>query len=120
MRNHPLDRRSQMRTTGVLLFVVLAILAECVSCSSSSPASQIAQPASQPLLALQNAATPQITPTYDGSGQITEPSIRSFDSEWNGYRYWLVVQPYPYGEDAYENPSMLVSNVGPSWAAQTG
>jgi hypothetical protein len=80
----------------------------------------VPQPPAQLPIPLQNAAAPQVTPTYDGSGQVTEPSIRHFDSAWNGYQYWLVVQPYPNSDDSKENPSILVSNDGSSWTVPSG
>lgn len=70
--------------------------------------------------ALPNALLPQTTPTYDGSGQATEPSVHFFPDAWNGFRYWLVVNPYPYNEASKENPSILVSNDGASWRVPPG
>lgn len=37
--------------------------------------------------------------TYDGSNQAVHPDIIFFD-----FKYWLVVTPYPYGMEEYENP----------------
>ena len=109
------DARRRIRTSSILAFRILVILAGCTSCSYSAPASP-----PDPLIPLQNAAAPQTTPTYDGSGQTTEPSVHFFDSGWNGYQYWLIVQPYPNGDNSKENPSMLVSNDGSSWAVPPG
>ena len=69
---------------------------------------------------LANAATYQATPTYDGSGQVVHPGIVYFPSGWNGWKYWLVVTPYPGSNAVYENPSILVSNDGASWEVPTG
>ncbi len=69
---------------------------------------------------LANATTPQDTPTYDDSGQVVHPDIVYFANGWNGYRYWLVMEPYPFSQDSYENPSILVSNDGASWAPPPG
>lgn len=71
-----------------------------------------------PLLA--NAKQPLQTPTYDGSGQVVHPSIIDFFNEfginaWSGYRYWMVLTPYPYGQNRFENPSLYASNDGLSW-----
>ena len=74
----------------------------------------------QTAAALSNASTWQNTPTYDGSGQVVHPDIVYFPNGWNGYRYWLVLEPYPYSQDSYENPSILVSNNGASWAPPPG
>ena len=69
---------------------------------------------------LSNAETPQTTPTYDGSGQVVHPGIVYFPAGWHGYEYWLVVTPYPNGNIAYENPSILVSHDGVTWAPPPG
>jgi hypothetical protein len=95
------------------LAFVLTLLS--TSCSSSDP-----KPTSQNLTALANAATPQITPTYDGSGQVVEPSILFFPSGWNGFLYWLEVTPFPSSDASKENPSILVSNDGSSWQVPPG
>lgn len=41
--------------------------------------------------------------TYDGSGQVVHPDMTSF----NG-KNWMVVTPYPYGMEEYENPCSYV------------
>jgi hypothetical protein len=38
---------------------------------------------------LSNAATWQITLTYDGSGQVVHPDIAYFPDAWHGYKYWV-------------------------------
>ena len=40
---------------------------------------------------LTNAASPQGTQTYEGSGQVVHPGIVYFASPWHGWEYWLVV-----------------------------
>jgi hypothetical protein len=67
-----------------------------------------------------NAVTPLITPSYDDSGQATEPSIVHFPNGWNGYQYWMVFAPYPHSNDGYENPSILVSDNGTEWSVPPG
>ena len=69
---------------------------------------------------LENADTYQNTPTYDGSGQCTHPDIVYFPSGWHGYKYWMAMTPYPNGNDAYENPSILACNDGASWEVPPG
>ncbi|MBK8046687.1 MAG: DUF2341 domain-containing protein [Anaerolineales bacterium] len=69
---------------------------------------------------LANGSTWQQTPTYDGSGQVVNPDIAYFPNGWKGYRYWLTLEPYPASQDSYENPSVLVSNDGASWAPPPG
>ena len=70
--------------------------------------------------ALTNAATYQTLPTYEGSGQAIHPAIVYFANGWHGYRYWLAMTPLPNGNGVYQNPSILVSNDGATWAAPTG
>src|SRR3974390_1920496 len=70
--------------------------------------------------AMANAPAPQITPTYDGSGQVVHPGIVYFPSGWNGFNYWLAVEPYPYSNAVLENPSILVSNDGATWQVPPG
>ena len=55
------------------------------------------------------------TPTYDGSGQATHPDILFIPNGWNGYRYWMVMTPYPNSNDEFENPSVIVSNDNVYW-----
>lgn len=74
----------------------------------------------RPRSLLPNAIAPQLTPTYDGSGQVTEPSIRFFPGSWNSFKYWLVVNPFPENDSSKENPSILVSNDGASWQVPPG
>ena len=69
---------------------------------------------------LQNAQQPLRIPTYDGSGQVVHPSVIDFLNEygvvaWSGYRYWMVLTPYPYSQDQYENPSLYASHDGFTW-----
>lgn len=70
--------------------------------------------------ALTSAAYYQTTPTYDGSGQATSPDIVEFPLGWHGYKFWMAMTPYPGGKDAYENPSILVSNNGSNWVVPAG
>jgi hypothetical protein len=69
---------------------------------------------------LRNAPTPLITPTYDGSGQTTHPSIAYLPNGWHGFEYWLAITPYPNGNDRLENPSILASHDGLSWSVPPG
>lgn len=58
--------------------------------------------------------------TYDGSNQLTHPKVLYFPKEWNGYKYWMSMTPYPGGNDKYENPSIVVSNDGNTWSTPSG
>ena len=46
---------------------------------------------------------------------VVHPSILYFKNGWNGYKYWLAINPYPKTNSLYENPCMLVSNDGDNW-----
>ena len=59
-------------------------------------------------------------PTYDGSYQLTHPKVLYFPKGWNGYQYWMSMTPYPYENDDYENPSIVVSNDGTTWGIPAG
>lgn len=67
-----------------------------------------------------NAAAPQVTPTYDGSGQVVHPDVLYVPTGWNGYDYWLAVTPYPASNDDYENASILASHDGQNWVVPAG
>jgi hypothetical protein len=59
-------------------------------------------------------------PSYDGSNQVTHPKVLYFANGWHGYRYWMSMTPYPYTDDDYENPSIVVSNDGNNWSVPAG
>ncbi|KGM98965.1 hypothetical protein Z969_10865 [Clostridium novyi A str. 4570] len=63
-------------------------------------------------LNVRNAPRPLYTPTYDGSNQAVHPKVLYFKNGWNGYKYWMGLTPYPFSNDDYENPQILVSNDG--------
>lgn len=90
----------------------IAILATAVPGRSSRASGQIAT----------NAASPLTTPTYDGSGQATHPDVYDFGSgnTWNGARYWMAMTPYPAADSTKENPSILQSADGTTWAVPVG
>lgn len=70
-----------------------------------------------------NALTPLTTPTYDGSGEATHPDVIDFGSDAaspTGQRYVMVLTPYPAGNDAYENPSLLHSSDNVTWTVPDG
>jgi hypothetical protein len=58
--------------------------------------------------------------TYEGSGQSVHPDVVHFPSPWQGWGYWMVMTPYPKGDEAFENPSILVSHDGLLWQAPAG
>ena len=67
-----------------------------------------------------NAPTYLTIPTYDGSNELVHPDIYYNATGWNGYKYWMVMTPYPLGNNAYENPSIVVSNDGDIWEVPSG
>jgi hypothetical protein len=95
------------------LFGTLALLA--TGCAGSRL--QVPDP---PAVPLRNAQSFLMIPTYDGSGQVTEPDVVSFDLAWHGFKYWMAFSPYPRGDASKENPSIAVSNDGISWEVPAG
>lgn len=75
-----------------------------------------AAPASLPY----DSITVCVTPTYDGSGNVTHPSVVDMGRRWNGYRWWLADTPYPNKDPAYENPSIWGSNDRVNWEVPPG
>jgi hypothetical protein len=73
-----------------------------------------------PAVPLKNAQTFLVIPTYDGSGQATEPDVVSFGLPWHGFKYWMTFSPYPLGDASKENPSIAASNDGASWEIVPG
>ena len=69
-----------------------------------------------------NAAAALTTPTYDTSGQAVHPDVydAGVGNTWNGHRYWMALSPFPSANSAYENPSILVSADGLTWAEPVG
>jgi len=63
------------------------------------------------------------TPTYDGSGQAVHPDVVYFPEGWGSpdpYHYYMMMTPYPDGDENYENPSLLVSDDGLLWQVPPG
>lgn len=72
-----------------------------------------------------NAPTVAVTPTADGSGQVVHPSVIDFQTQhgmtnWNGYRYWMGITGFKGESDTYENPHILASHDGYTWAPPPG
>jgi len=59
-------------------------------------------------------------PTYENSGQIVHPHVLFFDEKFMGFHYIMVMTPYPYSNNAYENPSILGSQDGIIWEVPEG
>lgn len=65
-----------------------------------------------------NATYPLFIPTYDGSNQITHPSLIYFPDKFGGFHYWLAATPYPNMNDFYENPCVFASNDLLNWTSK--
>ena len=59
-------------------------------------------------------------PTYEGSGQAVHPDVVRFPTAWQGWEYWMAMTPFPRGNEAFENPSILVSHDGLRWQVPAG
>ena len=59
-------------------------------------------------------------PTYEGSGQVVHPQVLFFEEKFMGYHYIMVVTPYPFSDNSYENPSILGSQNGFDWEVPHG
>lgn len=73
----------------------------------------------------ENAPQPLTLPTHEGSGQATHPSVVDFLVEhnmesWGGYRYWMAMTPYPFTNDAHEDPNLIASNDNVNWVVPSG
>lgn len=101
------------RCLSACLFLTLAMMA----CGDGSSPSLLPLTSPAPL---KNAPTPLVTPTYDGSGQMVEPTVLYFPNGWQGYEYWMAASPYPYEDELFENPSILVSHDGQDWSVPPG
>jgi hypothetical protein len=61
-----------------------------------------------------------VIPTYDGSGQATEPKVLFFPVSWHGFSYWMAMTPYTNSDASKENPSILASSDGQNWVVPPG
>lgn len=59
-------------------------------------------------------------PTFDKSGQVVHPDVVHFPAGWHGWEYWMAMTPFPGGNEAFENPSIVVSHDGLSWQVPAG
>lgn len=65
--------------------------------------------------------SPNVIPTYDGSGATIHPSVVDLGPDgWNGFRWWLADTPYPNADDDFENPSIFASNDRLNWTVPAG
>jgi len=59
-------------------------------------------------------------PTYDGSNQATHPDVVVERDAAGGVRVAMAMTPYPFSNDRLENPSLLVSSDGMTFAPPPG
>jgi predicted GH43/DUF377 family glycosyl hydrolase len=64
---------------------------------------------------LTGATSPLRLATYEGSGQCVHPDVIGIARAFYGRELLMVMEPYPYGNDYFENPSLLVSDDGLHW-----
>lgn len=79
----------------------------------------------KPYLPLPNPEKPLMIPTDDSSWQCVHPSVIDFlnehnKAEWNGYRYWMAMTPYPNTNAKKENPNIVASHDGIHWESPKG
>lgn len=60
--------------------------------------------------------------TSDGSGQACHPDVLHIPGGFGAesWPYWMACTPYPYGNDALENPELFVSFDGLDWTVPGG
>ena len=51
-------------------------------------------------------------PTYEGFNCSVHPDIVYFNEGYKGHYFYMSFTPFPFGEDKFENPSILVSDNG--------
>lgn len=67
------------------------------------------------------ARTPLFIETYDGGGnQPIHMKVLYFKEKWNGFHYWMAYTPFPFGNDAVENPCICCSNNMIKWEEPSG
>jgi hypothetical protein len=61
-------------------------------------------------------------PTSDGSGQACHPDVIYAPNGFGpqGFKYWMVCTPYPFGDSSFENPEIFGSHDGVAWTPPPG
>lgn len=72
--------------------------------------------------AIDIASKKQLTiPTYvAGNNEVVHPAVVDCGANWNGYRYWMAITPYPETDNQYENPEIYCSDDGETWIVPDG
>jgi hypothetical protein len=55
-----------------------------------------------------------------GDFSVVHPSVLYFENGWNGYQYWMAINPYPKSNANYENPYIYCSIDGLNWIQPAG
>jgi hypothetical protein len=61
-----------------------------------------------------------VIPTYDGSNQATHPDVLLERDASGAAHITMAMTPYPFSNDRFENPSLLVSTDGMAFTAPPG
>ena len=101
------------------------LLAAFAACSDDPVIVEPLDVNSQPLAPITMSASSDgiaelLIPTYDGSGQSVEPAVLHLPGGWRGFEYWMAQNPYPKGDPAFENPSIVTGPDGFHWAVPDG
>jgi hypothetical protein len=101
------------------LLLVLAVSGLISGCSRSPTGPDVTL-TPQNYQVIEESAVPKFQgileiPTYDGSGQAVHPDIIYLREGFRGFHFFMVVTPYPYGDNQVENPCLLASNDGVSF-----
>lgn len=55
-----------------------------------------------------------------GNKEYVHPDIFYAPEGWNGYRYWMAINPYKDNSEAYENPCIYASHDALNWVTPPG
>ncbi len=117
-----MDAKSARASRGVCLALLAAALPAVWSCAAGE--NPLDAPEAAAAVPLPPVAIDQGTPsgpielaitTYDGSNQTVEPDVVYVAGGWNGFEYWMAINPYPGGNDQAENASVYASHDGLVW-----
>lgn len=61
-----------------------------------------------------------VIPTYDGSGQATHPDVLLERDTSGAPHLTMAMTPYPYSDEHFENPCLLISGDGMTFTAAPG
>ncbi|MFI5206874.1 MAG: hypothetical protein ACHQU8_06320 [Gemmatimonadales bacterium] len=59
-------------------------------------------------------------PKFRGISDVVEPDVVHVPSGWRGFNYWMAYNPYPGGDDEYENASIVAGQDGFAWSVPDG